>query len=1024
MSEETASVRLTVIEGLSKDVGRGVVRLDPSDIDALGLGLGDTVLIEGERATIARVYPVFQEHRGRSVIQMDGVVRQNSGVGLGDHVTITAHTTPGAHQVELQPIGERPSDSDLDYIGRLVDGIPVRVGDRLRVTLFGSRSIDFDVVVVGPAREGLIQASTRLFITEDQTDKKSSKNRSTGSPGGATRSPRLTYEDVGGLRSQLSRIRETIELPLRRPDIFKRLGIDAPKGVLLHGPPGCGKTLTARIIAAESNASFFVVSGPEIVHKFYGESEAHLRKIFETAEKEGPSIIFIDEIDAIAPNREQAAGDVERRIVATLLTLMDGLASRGSVIVIAATNRPNAIDPALRRPGRFDREIEIPIPDRHGREEILAIHSRGMPLDSTVRIPVLAEQTHGYVGADLEALCREAAMACLRRVVPDFGAGVESIGFDVLEKLHVTMDDFIDAFSEIRPSATREVFIEVPDVRWEDVGGLSDTKDRLIEAVEWPLRYSRLFRQARVRPPRGILLAGPPGCGKTLLAKAAATETQANFISVKGPQLIDKFVGESERKVRDIFNKARQAAPCIIFFDEIDSIAPKRDNVGSETERRVVAQLLTLMDGLEPRQNVVVIGATNRVDAIDEALRRPGRFDREIVIGVPDLPGRRQIFNIHTRGMPVADDVDLDEFAAKTYGFVGADIAALARESAIEALRRILPEIDLDKDEIPPEVLDQLVVTNNDFDSALRRIQPSALREIMIQVPEVKWDDIGGLDDVKRALQEGVELPLKRPDSFERIGIRPARGFLLFGPPGTGKTLMAKAVAREAEANFVSTKSSDLLSKWYGESEKQISRLFQRARQVAPTVIFIDEIDSLVPARGGGLGEPAVTERVVNTLLAEMDGLEGLNGVVVIGATNRPNLLDPALLRPGRFDELVYVPVPDAEGRHRILEIHASRMPLASDVNLEDLAERTGGFTGADLENLTRRAGLHALRADLDSDRVTMDFFEKALDETRPSVTPKMEEEYEQIAESLKQESARAPKNIGFSLNPVTSAER
>ncbi len=693
MSDEVPSIKLTVIEGLSKDVGRGVVRIDPADLDKLGLSIGQTVLVEGESVAVARVYPVFQEHRGRSIVQMDGVLRQNAKAGLGDHISIKPHPIKPAFQVELRPVGTRPSDSDLDYIGKLVDGIPVRVGDRLRVTLFGSRSIDFDVVLVGPGREGLIQADTKLFIAADETP---STAESTSSKPAAKRSkprtgtPRLSYEDVGGLRSQLSRIRETIELPLRRPDIFKRLGIDAPKGVLLHGPPGCGKTLTARIIAAEANAAFFVVSGPEIVHKFYGESEAHLRKIFETAEKQGPSIIFIDEIDAIAPNREQAAGDVERRIVATLLTLMDGLASRGNVIVIAATNRPNAIDPALRRPGRFDREIEIPIPDRFGREQILDIHSRGMPLDDAVRIGTLAEQTHGYVGADLEALCREAAMACLRRVVPDFGAGVDTIGYEVLEKLHVTMDDFIDAFAEIRPSATREVFIEVPTVRWENVGGLSETKERLIEAVEWPLKYGKLFRQANVRPPRGILLAGPPGCGKTLLAKAAANETQANFISVKGPQLIDKFVGESERKVRDVFHKARLAAPCVIFFDEIDSIAPSRGGGGEDgnVSARVVAQLLTELDGVEEMNGVLVLAATNRIDMIDEALLRPGRFDEIVRIPLPNEEDRQEIFAIHLAERPLGEGISPEELAELTPRFSGSEIAEVCRLAAMSAIRQ------------------------------------------------------------------------------------------------------------------------------------------------------------------------------------------------------------------------------------------------------------------------------------------------------------------------------------------------
>ncbi|HXH11064.1 MAG TPA: CDC48 family AAA ATPase [Alphaproteobacteria bacterium] len=551
------------------------------------------------------------------------------------------------------------------------------------------------------------------------------------------------------------------------------------------------------------------------------------------------------------------------------------------------------------------------------------------------------------------------------------------------------------------------------DVTYDDIGGLGTTIEQVREMIELPLKHPELFQRLGIEPPKGVLLHGPPGTGKTLLARAVANEAEARFFHIAGPEIMGRFYGESEQRLREIFQQARQQAPAIIFIDELDSIAPKREQVTGEVERRVVAQLLTLMDGLEPRQNVVVIGATNRVDVIDEALRRPGRFDREIVIGVPDQDGRREILGIHTRGMPLGDDVDLDDLARISYGFVGADLTALCREAAIEALRRNLPHIRLEEPEIPAEVLENLRVIRDDFYNALRRVQPSALREIMIQVPNVGWEDIGGLEEVKRSLREGVELPLKQPEAFRRIGIRPAKGFLMFGPPGTGKTLLAKAVARESAANFIATKSSDLLSKWYGESEQQVSRLFRRARQVAPAVIFLDEIESLAPQRGGGLGEPAATERVVNTLLAEMDGLEELQGVVVIGATNRPTLIDPALLRPGRFDELVYVPVPDEAARLRILQIHTAPMPLAADVDLKDLASRTQGYTGADLENLVRRAGLHALRENLDATDVPMRLFEMALKETRPSVTADMEREYQEMAARLKQESVRFPR-IGF----------
>ena len=566
---------------------------------------------------------------------------------------------------------------------------------------------------------------------------------------------------------------------------------------------------------------------------------------------------------------------------------------------------------------------------------------------------------------------------------------------------------------ELRAEYQEPVDARRADVTYDDIGGMAGTIDQLREMVELPLRYPELFQRLGVDPPKGVLLHGPPGTGKTRLARAVANESDANFFLINGPEIMGSGYGESEKRLRDVFEQATKNAPAIVFIDEIDSIAPKRGQVAGEAEKRLVAQLLTLMDGLEARANLVVIAATNRPEAIDEALRRPGRFDREIVVGVPDERGRREILGIHTRGMPLAEAVDLEELARTTYGFVGADLAALTREAAIEAVRRIMPQLNLGDGTIPPEVLDTLAVVREDFLGALKRVQPSAMREVMVQAPQVRWDDVGGQDEARERLREGVELPLKDPDAFRRLGIRPAKGFLLYGPPGTGKTLLAKAVAREAQANFIATKSSALLSKWYGESEQQIARLFARARQVAPCVIFLDELDSLVPARGGGLGEPQVTERVVNTILAEMDGLEELQSVVVIGATNRPNLIDPALLRPGRFDELIYVSVPDEAGRRRILRIQTAKMPLADDVDLDMLARRTERYSGADLEDMVRRAGLTALRQSLHSTSVTMAHFEAALAESRASVTPEMEADYAQIAARLKQEAA-ALQPIGF----------
>ncbi|QZD91800.1 CDC48 family AAA ATPase [Qipengyuania xiapuensis] len=575
--------------------------------------------------------------------------------------------------------------------------------------------------------------------------------------------------------------------------------------------------------------------------------------------------------------------------------------------------------------------------------------------------------------------------------------------------VHIDEDTEVELRAEFEaPRDARAV------VNYDDVGGIDDTIQALREMVELPLRYPELFTRLGVDPPKGVLLHGPPGTGKTRLAQAVANESDANFFTINGPEIMGSGYGESEKRLREVFEEAGKSSPAIIFIDEIDSIAPKRDRVPGEAEKRLVAQLLTLMDGLEARSNLVVIAATNRPDAIDEALRRPGRFDREIVIGVPDEKGRREILGIHTRGMPLGDKVDLAELAKATYGFVGADIAALSREAAIDAVRRIMPKIDLDERTIPPEVLDELCVTREDFLSALKRIQPSAMREVMVQMPNVGWSDIGGVGDAIEKLKEGIELPMKNPDAFHRLGIRPAKGFLLYGPPGTGKTLLAKAVAKEAKANFISMKSSDLLSKWYGESEQQIARMFKRARAVAPCVIFIDEIDSLVPARGSGQGEPQVTGRVVNTILAEMDGLEELQSVVVIGATNRPTLVDPALLRPGRFDELVYVGTPDKPGRKQILGIHTANMPLADDVDLGAVAEKTERFTGADLEDVVRRAGLNALqRAGGDVQEVTAEDFTEALKDSRATVTTRMEAEYRKMRGELKKRAAEV-QPIGF----------
>jgi transitional endoplasmic reticulum ATPase len=560
---------------------------------------------------------------------------------------------------------------------------------------------------------------------------------------------------------------------------------------------------------------------------------------------------------------------------------------------------------------------------------------------------------------------------------------------------------------ELLPQAIEVPERPVPSVVYEDIGGIKPAITKVREMIELPLMHPELFDRLGIDPPKGVLLHGPPGTGKTMLAKAVANESDAYFISINGPEIMSKYYGESEKALRDLFEEAEKNAPAIIFLDELDSIAPKRGEVTGEVERRVVAQLLSLMDGLKERKNVIVIGSTNRPEALDMALRRPGRFDREIELGVPDFEGRHEIFQIHTRGMPLADDVNIDEFAELTYGFVGADIAAVTREAAMNSLRRILSEINLDEPTIPREILDKLIVHKEDFEAAMREVQPSALREIMVEVPNVVWEDIGGLEPVKQLLKEAVEWPLRNAESFKRLGIDAPKGVLLYGPPGTGKTMLAKAVANESDANFITVKGSALLSKWYGESEKRVEEIFRRAKQVSPSIIFLDELDALVPVRGGSLGEPHATERIVNQLLSEMDGLEELRGVVVIGATNRPDIIDPALLRPGRFDELIMVPVPDIEARRKIFEVHLKKMPLAKDVNVDELISQTEQYTGADIAAVARKAGRMALRENIQSQTVSKGNFLAAIEYTGPSVTPDTMKYYAKLGGELRKKASR-----------------
>lgn len=684
MKKENQILILKVKEALPKDVGRAIARIDPEDLKALGLEVGEIIELEGKRKTPAKVMPCYAEERGKGIIQIDGISRENAQVGLDEKVKIHKSDYKPASKITLSPLtisSLLQRDKDTQYLGSLIAGLPVVDSDRIRATFFGSRHCDFKVLDTIP-NEGvvLIGPDTLLRIeTKTKPEEVSAK---------------ISYEDIGGLSNQIQRIREMIELPLRYPQVFERLGIDAPKGVLLFGPPGTGKTLIARAVANETDAYFTHISGPAVMGKFYGESEQRLRSIFEDAQAHAPAIIFIDEIESIAPKREEMGAEkqVERRVVSQLLSLMDGLESRGQVIVMAATNVPNILDPALRRPGRFDREISIPIPGKNGRLEILQIHTRGMPLAEDVNLEKLAEITHGFVGADLEALVREAAMSALRKILPKIDFEMAEIPYETLMKLEVTMDNFRDAMKEVEPSAIREVFVEVPDVKWSDVGGLENIKEELKEAVEWPLKYSDVFKKAGTNPPKGILLYGVPGTGKTLLAKAIATESGVNFISVKGPSLISKYVGESERAIREVFKIAKQASPTILFFDEIDSIVPRRGSSSTDAHvtERVISQFLTELDGIEELRGVVVLSATNRLDLVDPAILRSGRFDILLELPKPDEKTREEIFKIHTKSKPLAKEVDLKELAGKIEGKVGADIEFICRKASMLAIRKYI----------------------------------------------------------------------------------------------------------------------------------------------------------------------------------------------------------------------------------------------------------------------------------------------------------------------------------------------
>jgi transitional endoplasmic reticulum ATPase len=691
---------LRVGDARQRDVGRGIARIDQRTMQKLGISAGDVIEVVNKRTTSAIAWPAYSEDQNRDIIRIDGFTRKNAGAAINEYVVIRPAKVKTALSITLAPVDMRLNvDEDFTNFvrNRLMERTLVE-GDTTLVMMLG-HAIPFTVTKTRPHGIIKVTAETKLTILNEPAPE-------------AKGLPRTTYEDIGGLHEEIQRVREMVELPLRHPELFQRLGIEPPKGVLLHGPPGCGKTLLARAVANESEANFYSINGPEIMSKFYGESEARLREIFQQAQQNSPSIIFVDELDAIAPKREEVTGEVERRVVAQLLALMDGLSGRGNVIVIGATNRPSALDPALRRPGRFDREIEIGVPDKQGRYEVLQIHTRGMPLAEDVDLKKLSELSHGYTGADLAALGRETAMKALRRYLPQINLEEERIPPSVLDKMEVKMDDFFNAYKEVTPTAMREVYIEVASVHWDYIGGLDDVKQHLKEAVEWPLKTPEIFSKLGIKPPKGILLYGPPGCGKTLLARAVATESEANFISIKGPEVFSKWVGESEKAIREVFRKARMAAPAVVFLDEMDSLTPRRGMGMSDSgvSERVISQLLTEMDGILSLQDIVVIAATNRPDMVDSAVLRPGRFDRLIYVPEPDEKSRLQIFKIYTKEMPLTQDVDLNQMAGATKYYSGADIESLCREAAMHTLRK-----DINSRE----------VTMKDFQDALKEVGPS-----------------------------------------------------------------------------------------------------------------------------------------------------------------------------------------------------------------------------------------------------------------------------------------------------------
>lgn len=966
--KDEKNVRLRVVEALQDDAYKGIARIDPALMKKMGLLRGDIISIKGEKETFIIVDQAYPADRGEDIIRIDGITRKSAKTGIGELVEVKKAILKEAKKITIAPAQK----------GIVVQADP----ENLRSGLLGKPVTKGDVVVMGGAqrRRDLMSDAFGDFFGGDISD--IFNQMGLGGVGGLTQlrfvivntspnqpviitenteitlspkavevsedstTPQITYEDIGGLTDEVKKVREMVELPLKHPEIFARLGIEPPKGVLLYGPPGTGKTLLARAVANESDAHFITLNGPEIMSKFYGESEKKVREIFEEAEKNSPAIIFIDEIDAIAPKREDVGGEVERRVVSQLLTMMDGLNSRGKVVVIGATNRQNALDPALRRPGRFDREVQVGVPGKKGRLQILKIHTRNMPL---------------------EYWDPEVARNRLTKRLELFEGDAER---NIKQKENILKENKKHILKKKK---------ELPKIKEELAENLEE-----LETTNKQLRSLKLKKQR-------IDFSGED---------TDEVDEEINSILSRRQELNEE-ISEQEKIISEGGEISELMSENHDLKEEIE-ILEKNKEIIADRQKQIKGDK-KILDAL-----------LKDMGELKSSILKRGEIDSRSILAQEDLSNKNDIYlalledllstklidrDLMEEIAKESVDIMIDEIARKTHGFVGADLSALTKEAAMSLLRKNINKFNLDEgDEIPKELLDELRISKEDFSEALKVVRPSAMREVLVETPNIKWEDVGGIEHVKRDLKEAIEWPLKFPESFEKIGIRSPRGILLYGPPGTGKTLLAKAVAKESEANFIQVKGPELLSMWVGKSEEGVRKIFEKARQVSPCIIFFDEIDSLASKRSGGQGGGArVTESVLNQMLAEMDGIEDLNNVMVVGATNRPDMLDSALMRPGRFDRIVYVGVPEKEGRLQILKIHTEKMPLDKDVNLKDLADKTEGYTGADLESLAREAGMLALREDLNIKKITKKHFDKAMEKVLPSVSKADQERYKQI---------------------------